>query len=232
MGPDRIGILVHQQQYRENNLSAQTRRTNNDTVILSISCMCMPSCMCMKIINFLSKPPNFSLFPLFKPLILRNYFTKYNWKCWQQTKTRIMDTGMWNEKSVVMIPASLWTWLMHMCAMTYSYVGHHSSVCVAWLIRMWDVTHLYVKLDSRVLYTYIYIYVYIYTYTYIRICIYTCMYVHVYMYVYTYIYIYLYIHTYMYAYIRRACIYIYMYIYTCIHTYKTLYTHQLLGTYL
>jgi len=39
------------------------------------------------------------------------------------------------------------TWLIHMCAMTHSYVWHDSFICVTWLIHMCDMTHSYVWRD-------------------------------------------------------------------------------------
>jgi len=39
-------------------------------------------------------------------------------------------------------------WLIRMCGMTHLYVWHDSFVCVTWLICMCDMTHLYVWHDS------------------------------------------------------------------------------------
>jgi len=39
------------------------------------------------------------------------------------------------------------TWLIHMCAMTHSYVWHDSFICVTWPIHMCDMTHSYVWHD-------------------------------------------------------------------------------------
>jgi len=40
------------------------------------------------------------------------------------------------------------TWLIHMWDMTHWYVWHDSFICVTWLIHMWNMTHSYVWHDS------------------------------------------------------------------------------------
>jgi len=49
----------------------------------------------------------------------------------------------WRIDSFVCVP-----WLIRMCAMTHSYVGHDSLICLPWLIRMCDMTRLHVCHDS------------------------------------------------------------------------------------
>ena len=46
-------------------------------------------------------------------------------------------------------------WLIHMCAMTHSYVCHDSFICVPWLIDTCAMTHSYVHRDSLICVTWL-----------------------------------------------------------------------------
>jgi len=48
-----------------------------------------------------------------------------------------------HDDSLICVP-----WLIHMCAMTHSYVCHNSCIPVPWLIHVCDMTHSCVWLDS------------------------------------------------------------------------------------
>jgi len=93
-----------------------------------------------------------------------------------------------------------WTWLIHMCDITHSYVWHDAFICLTWHIRICDMTHLYMWHGAFIFATWLN---------------HMCDMTHSYMwYIHVRVCIYIHVHTFTSRVHMHACIYLYIHLYT------------------